>query len=366
MLRHQTPPRRPASPVGYAAPVLPRRAFLGASVHDGDCGVEVLRVWPGSMAERAAARRGDVILAYGERSIGTVADLVTACREQRASPVRLVLERDDRELLERVPYVPFPAERIEGATVEYGEHAGLRTILSVPEAGADTVICFLPGIEYASVDYALREGDPVARFLAGLNREGFATFRVERPGLGDSPGVPCHGWLDEQAIYREAIGALTGFDRVILFGHSVGGMHAPLLADVADALIVYGTTSRQWSDCLGESRARQRRLRGLPPDDADDWPTERTRRFHEQLESADLRAAWAANDRPTLVLIGEHDWVVSEDEQREIPGDVVVLDGLDHAFTTHPALEASLGALGRGAPCHELPAACARWLRREA
>lgn len=346
--------------------MLPRRAFLGASVHDGDCGVEVLRVWPGSMAERAAARPGDVILAYGGRAIGTVADLVAACRDHTAQTVQLVLERDDRERLERVEYIPFPDEVVDGATIEYGEHGTLRTILAVPDGGADTVVCLLPGIDYASVDFALREDHPTARFLAGLCDAGLATFRVERPGLGDSRGKPCHGWLDEQALYREAIGSLTGFSRVVLFGHSVGGMHAPRLSDLADALIVYGTTSRQWSDCLGESRARQRRLRGLPPRDDDDWPTERPRRFHEQLEATDLRAAWAANDRPTLVVIGEHDWVVSDEEQREVPGEVVVIDGLDHAYTTHPTLEASLAALGRGEPCAELAAACARWLRARA
>jgi len=346
--------------------MLPRRAFFGASVHDADRGVEVSRVWPGSMAERADARRGDVILAYGERSIERVQDLVAACREHPGPSVRLVLERDDRERLERVEYVPFPDEVVPGATVTYDSRGGVRTILATPDAGADTLVCLLPGIDYASVDFALREDHPTARFLAGLCARGLATFRVERPGLGDSPGKPCHGWLEEQAVYRESLATLDGFERIVLFGHSVGGMHAPRLADLADALIVYGTTSRRWSDCLGESHARQRRLRGLPPQDSDAWPSERARRFHEQLDAADLRAAWAANDRPTLVLIGEHDWVVSEEEQREIPGEVVVVAGLDHAFTTHPTLEASLAGLGRGAPCDELAEACARWLASHA
>ncbi len=341
---------------------IPRRAFLGAAVANGEEGVEITRVWPGSMAERAGAEPGDRIRAFGA-PVGSLAELVAACREHAGgSAIRLALERG-RALHElEVEYVPFPTETAPGSVV-YGEAAGLRTIEVVPEGGASAELVFLPGLPYESVDFALREAEPTARFLADLARLGIATLRIERPGLGDSPGARCAGFVAEQRAYREALVARGRNRRRALFGHSLGGMHAPFLADLADSVIVYGTSARRWSECLVASRDRQRSLRGLPPVDGPlGWPPERSPRFHEELDATDLAAAWSTVSAPVLVIMGEHDWVVGDEDPRALGGEVRVLDGLDHAFTRHATREASLAALGRGEPDPRVAAACAEWL----
>ncbi len=344
---------------------LARRCFLGAAVRDGPAGIEVRQVWPGSMAAQAGAQRGDLIRAFGG-AVAVVRDLADACRRWAERPCRLVLERAGAELAEDLTYVPFPREEVAGAEVSYGDHDGLRTILVTP-TDARTVVCFLPGIAYESVDFALRQGSPSAHLLAGLARAGVATYRIERPGLGDSPGPARDGFLEEQAVYRAGLRALraerAAFERVVIFGHSVGGMHAPMLADLADALIVYGSSARRWSTCLREGWKRQHRLRGVSGGDRWRWPALRTTRFHEELDAVDLRAAWDQARVPSLVLIGEHDWVVSEPEQRELPADVALLEGLDHALTWHASRAESLSHFGRGALSDQVAAACARWLR---
>src|SRR5262249_22707346 len=74
----------------------------------------------------------------------------------------------------------------------------------------------------------------VARSLA---RHGYVTMRVERPGCGDSEGGPLRDvdFDTELDGYKEALRALKRLDfvdadNVFLFGHSQGGIYAPLLA----------------------------------------------------------------------------------------------------------------------------------------
>ena len=350
---------------------LARRCFLGAAVRDEGHGIEVLRVWPGSMAAQAGMTAGDTICAFGALdapALASVDALVAACRARAGRASHLRFERSGDLHAREVPYVPFPDEEVPTAHVDYGETRGLRTMLVRPRTiEADTVVCFLPGIDYASVDYALRERAPAVHFLAGLVAAGIATYRIERPGLGDSPGLACAGFLDEQSVYRNGLETLRRsgqFDRIVLFGHSVGGMHAPMLADLADASIVYGTSARRWSTCLREGRDRQRSLRGQSPlSQMPPWPIQRPIRFHRELEAVDLAAEWSRAQIPSLTLIGAYDWVVSEREQRELPGVAAVLDGLDHAFTTHRSKQESLARLGRGSLDDQVATACARWLR---
>lgn len=340
--------------------VLLRRCFLGAVIRDTPRGVEVTRVVEGSMAERAGLRPGDLLVRFGH-DVSTREELVGACRTRAGHGSELHYLRAGSPLRASVEYVPFPEERVPGASVEYGDSEGARTILARPP-GADTVVCFLPGIDYASVDYALVEELPAARLLADFAREGLATYRVERPGLGDSPGAPCEGFLDEQHVYRRAIEALPGFRRRVLFGHSVGGMHAPMLADLAHALVVYGASRRRWSECLRASHDRQIRLRGIASKPMSTWPEERATRFHEELDAVDLAGAWDKVRCPWLVVIGEHDWIVGDEEQRELGGDVLGLSDLDHAFTRHASLSASLEAFGRGDYDERIATGCARWI----
>src|SRR5262249_56915728 len=74
----------------------------------------------------------------------------------------------------------------------------------------------------------------VARSLA---RHGYVTMRVERPGCGDSEGGPLRDvdFDTELDGYKEALRALKQLDfvdaaNVFLFGHSQGGINAPLMA----------------------------------------------------------------------------------------------------------------------------------------
>jgi pimeloyl-ACP methyl ester carboxylesterase len=169
-------------------------------------------------------------------------------------------------------------------------------------------------------------------------------------------------------------------DRLFVYGHSVGGMHAALLAEQAPlrGVVVYGSTARRWSACLRDGLRRQLSLRGVADAEIEDalrdfdagFPDERYERspaFHRQLDATDLEAAWRHAHTDLLVLIGEHDWVVGAEEQRDLAGlvegaTVVELDGLDHAFSRHASRADSLREYARGAFDERLIEVPVRWM----
>jgi len=261
-----------------------------------------------------------------------------------------------------------PAEVVPGATVEYGQldrDVALRTIVTRPAARAPAVL-FLQGIGPSSLDF-VGALPPIARLLHGLAAEGLVTMRLERRGVGDSEGeLPDFATEVEDAQAALAwLRAQAFVDGVVVLGHSLGGMVAPLL-EGATARVVYGTTARPWFTTLEEGTRRQLGLRGVSPVEIDAaWAEERralsedevtherSRAFHAQLAGTDLRAAWQLRAAPTLVLAGEYDWVVGSEEQAEVAalagGTLRTLPGYDHALGHHPSLAASLDAYGKGA-----------------
>lgn len=367
---------------------LPRRAFLGLGVRETEAGLAITRVLPGSIGERAALRVADHLVAIDGQPITTI-EALTACMRRVVDRARLTIafvREGERGAIE-VPIVAFPREEIAGSVVRY-EHVRvasgrLRTIVTAPDdAARNAAILFVPGLRYASIDFAGATEAPFARLVHGLAQRGLATMRVDRPGLGDSEGEGAIDLAAEVDAYARALEVLRADpavdpDRVYVFGHSVGGMIAPLLASIRGA-IVYGSTARRWSSCLRDGLARQLALRGtseagvaaqLARFDRDPFAETfgRTRAFHEELEHTDVAAAWERAGISALIVIGEHDWVVSEDEQRAIAehvhrAEVAELDGLDHAFTRHATRAASLAALGRGAFDARLVEVCARWI----
>ena len=374
--------------------MLRRRAFLGVGVREVDGGLAVTRVTEGAMAAHAGLAAGDVIVAIDREAIASVAALGERLRGARGSIVLSYVRLGARADVE-VEVRECPRETLEGAVVRYGEArhaelgARLRTIVTSPrEGGARPAILLVPGIACASIDFGLTPGAPLAQLLRGWTERGLTTLRVERPGLGDSEGPPCAALdpRDELACYAAGLAALrddpaVDRERIFVFGHSVGGMLAPLLGERFPDLrgaIVYGTSARRWSRCLRDGVERQLALRGRAPEEIaarlarfDEEPFEerhgRTLAYHQALEALELTEVWARASMPALVVIGEHDWVVSEEEQRAIAAlareaEVLALEGLDHAFTTHPSREASLSALGAGALHTRLAEETARWV----
>jgi pimeloyl-ACP methyl ester carboxylesterase len=87
------------------------------------------------------------------------------------------------------------------------------------------------------------------------------------------------------------------------------------------------------------------------------------------LHELDIGGAWRrAQCERVLILRGEHDWVVTPDEQAEIADlcagavDIIDVPGLDHLFGWHPDRPASLRHYGEGSYGPEAARQMLTWL----
>jgi pimeloyl-ACP methyl ester carboxylesterase len=382
---------------------LPRRAFLGAQLApDGEAfseqGVLVAGVAVGSMVALAGVEAGDRLVSVAGSPLRNLCEMAFALRDAgRESEVEIVFQRAGQRLAKTVATQSAPREVIEGQEVNYEqiESSGalLRSIVTMPLDGkARAAILFLQGIACESIDYGVAPDEPIACLIHGWASAGYLTMRVEKRGVGDSEGAACPeaDFETELADHRAALAQLAADPRargleLFVFGHSIGGMVAPILASerALSGLMVYGSSTRNWLDCVVASTRRQYEMRGLSAAKieeilgslrdrvAREGLNGRSAAYHRQLEALDLPAVWrqVKGSPRVLVLCGEHDWVLSHDEQMEIAklmerSEGIDLPGLDHMLGWHASREDSMSAYGQGHYDPAILQATLEWLER--
>jgi pimeloyl-ACP methyl ester carboxylesterase len=383
--------------------MLPRRAFLGAELAAddlafGDGGVRLAGVRPDGLVAGAGLVAGDLVVTVAGLPVRDPCELGEALRRAGAlAEVELVYRRGDACHTARAGVVAMSREQLDGIAVELGElHVApgirLRT-LATPVHAARSLVLVLQGIACESVDHAATPDAPLAALIAAWARCGHATLRFDKRGTGDSEGGPCRAndfhteLADARHAYAAAVARARGLGvPLFLFGHSVGGIVTGLLAgerrdaDPLAGVIVYGAPVRRWLDCLLDSARRQLALRGASPEECDAGLAAirrlattgelngRSAAYHAQLDGFELEPAWRAVDVPVLVVRGEHDWVVSADDQARIAalarrgGDVIDVPGLDHLFGWHADRDASVRDYGAGGADPALARATSAWL----
>jgi pimeloyl-ACP methyl ester carboxylesterase len=196
----------------------------------------------------------------------------------------LEMVRDGVRVEKRVKLKEKPRESGDGYDVIYSSvtshGARLRTIVTRPKAeGRHPAVLLLQGGHTCfSVDNPV--GTPfgftwVARNLA---RRGYVTMRIERPGCGDSEGGPLRDvdFDTELDGYKQALRSLKQLDfvdsdNVFLFGHSQGGINAPLMAVEIPVrgIAVFGTVSGAGIESMLGQRRRLAMLDGTNPAEVD-------------------------------------------------------------------------------------------------
>ena len=246
--------------------VLSRRAYfgLGGETDKSNTGLLVTFIGDDATAARAGIQENDVITSINETAIASMADLVAVARSIRASdPVRFVVERDGRKQTMTSIAVERARETVDGLIIEYGqvdiENGTSRTITYRPQGeGPFPALFYLQGFNCASIDFGGGGDDPIRRFIEDVARSGFVVFRQEKHGAGDSiSNVPCTDvdFGHEVNAFSNGLTALSALpyvdqDAVFLFGHSLGGVTAPVLARFHHirGIASYGAPSRPWFD----------------------------------------------------------------------------------------------------------------------
>lgn len=434
----------PAQPATQPARDLPRRGLLGVQVASltaqlrtehklpaDAAGLVVVAVIPDGPAAAAGLLPGDLLTRIGDVPIATLRDLQRAGERYRSGDrVRLQILRAGAPLTPELDLTPPPAESLPNVTTEYGTVTSkgrlLRTLLTRP-AGASAAkpapaVFFIQGLGCFSMENLTI----YAPFVMDFTQQGFVTLRVDKPGCGDSQGAPCLDSDFEDVVdgYRQALAALRQYDfvdrdRIFIFGHSMGGIIGPILADETPVrgIAVYGTGFRTWLEYTLENTRRQALLAGQPyatveaavrqestflsglyidkltpaeiikahPEIApyihetladETYMYGRHYKFFQQLYDVPLAQLWSQLDTDVLALHGDADFVSAAADHEAIaatvnathPGRATyrALPNLDHGFKAFTTPAAALSGAGQGQFNPEIVTTVRQWLLERA
>jgi pimeloyl-ACP methyl ester carboxylesterase len=305
------------------------------------------------------------------------------------------------------PAPPRPRERFERAEVSYGwvgNQRGdrLRTFITRPTgaAGKVPVIFFVGWLSCDSVESPAGETDGFSALIRRLiETSGYATVRMDKPGVGESEGTPCEksDFQGELQGYQAAFDSLGRYpfldrSRVFVVGISNGGGVAPLVTRESRVLgfVSAGSWGRTWYEHMLDAE-RQRLVReGKSPGEINaavkaftefyleylihrktpgeilrlrpEWKTlwydssegqyGRPAAFYQQLQEANLGRAWEGVSAPVLVIRGGADEIMSradseaiaESVNRSHPGKARYLEipGMTHGFSVDGKFHAPL------------------------
>ena len=397
-----------------ALPELPRSSFLGVQVAPIDDeararlrlgnnnGALVAGLVPGGSGEAAGLRPDDVVVAVDGQPIADPGQLVARIAPRRAGDrVKIGWIRDGETRTVEVVMKPRPLESAPGTRTEYGvlavDGSLRRTIVTGPADDArHPAVLYMTGIGCFSQE-SLGVQSSEAKILHGLARAGFITMRVEKSGVGDSQGPACSSpQVDlkaEASAYVEGLKALKSSprvdpNRVFMVGLSIGGVHAPVVAqqEPVRGVVVINTVAKPFLEYLMETRRRQGRLAGLSFDEIDrrqrvgEWcnhamlvdkraPADivaarpeckeslqyaAAYTYMQQWAALDLSAEWKRVNVPVLIVQGETDYVATVGDApllRDIiesfhPGraSLSMIPGMDHFLTKAESMKASMDA----------------------
>ncbi len=271
----------------------------------------------------------------------------------------------------------------------------LQTIITKPRGrqGRLPAILFVQWLSCDTVAISTNPRDGWSAMLRRIVREsGALVWRTEKRGVGASEGTCASMDYDtELADHREAMSALlkrpdVDPKRIVIFGGSIGGTYAPLLAadrDVA-GVMAWGAGAATWMERMLKFERSALELRGHDPARLHEEMTARVRfftrylidaqtpaqiataeptlsgvwgnivgtspdahygrpfAFHQQAQRADWAEAWSRVRAPVLMAFGEYDWFESEDAaslatrivNAKSPGrgTFVAVPGMNHHF----------------------------------
>lgn len=228
-------------------------------------GMQVHTVFDGTTTAKIGVQKGDVIHEInGVAMTSKVAFSDPKLQWREGDPIALIVERSGQSKTLKGKVVGKPLETSDKWEVIYGsvdfDDGKLRTIITKPKGnGPFPTIMFIPGFTCMSVDN-LFHLHPYRKILDQFADMGYAVYRVEKPGMGDSQGTPACDQID---FPTEVRAFETGFkdmmskdfvdkNKTYIFGHSLGGYVAPFISAKHDltGVIVYGTSHEPWHEYL--------------------------------------------------------------------------------------------------------------------
>lgn len=296
-----------------------------------------------------------------------------------------------------------PREKFQNSEVIYdrvsdAQGNSIRTFVTQPKRaqGKVPVVFFVGWLSCDSVEYPRGETDGFgAIFWRIIETSGFATVRMDKPGVGESAG-DCSktDFLTELSAYRAAFNSVGKYsfidtNRIFVVGLSNGGGTSPLVAPAhpVRGYIAASSWGRTWYEHMLElERVRLSRntsksaaeinsalkqfadfyslylIHGKTPGEIiqqhPEWTTlwydepdgqyGRPAAFYQQLQDLNLGETWSSVNAPVLVLRGSADTIMSHADSiaitdivnRKAPGraQFVEVPNADHLLSVHDKL----------------------------
>ncbi len=262
----------------YAQDPLPRQGKWGIyaqTLTDSMCqelklrsdAVQIVGIRPGSTEYTAGLQKEDILYAINNIAITSTEDLyykgyLNQLRAEDSIEYHIIREGDTLTLSTRVIGLDYETSTHGDVIYDKVPFKGgyLSTILTLPQSKKKLpAIYFIPGYNCASYD-KMGEAHPYRRIIDSFTHLGYAVFRCQKSGMGDSYQTPNCFEIDfhtEQEGFEEGYRKLLSYDfidtqNIFIFGHSLGGINAPIIAEKFQpkGIIVYGTTHIPWMEYL--------------------------------------------------------------------------------------------------------------------
>lgn len=376
---------------------------MGAFVSYRDSAVCIDSVIPGFTLEKAGVQKGDILLMLnGKRMVNDDAYYSEATVLRTGDEVEVQYRRGKKIITRKTLAVMKPYEVNPYADITYDwvsfKQGALRVITKRPKGKTNCpAVLFIPGYNCSSVENFPNNYN--GWLMNEWLKAGYAVVCIEKSGTGDSYGcLPCTEVDMQTDIESFSLGyeymqrlEFVDRDRLFIWGHSMGGVIAPVLARKYQprGVMAFATVFRPWSEFLLEMHRIQYPLDGKSYTETEDLvrllhkvyyeffvlkkaPAElytyreytsivaaelgyvtgssdmwgRHWRFWQQIDSLNLAADWSKVEGKVLSIFGGMDFIqCSELEQKLIvetvnkshPGNATYLriDDIDHLMTVH-------------------------------
>lgn len=226
--------------------------------------LQIAMIAPNGTAANAGVQVNDILVSINGEEITTQTDLqsqsLSNLREGDLVSYTCLREGESIELVGEgvgIPHESGDSPQTKYLEVPF-EGGWLRGIANLPEGeGPFPTVFFIQGYTCSPVESSW-PGHPYRLLAKAFTEAGIAFVRVEKPGVGDSYGMDhC---LESDFLYEvEAFTAGGTFirqqswvdtDQFYIFGHSMGGYLAPVVAKEVPAtgISVYGTRHEPWKE----------------------------------------------------------------------------------------------------------------------
>jgi esterase/lipase len=231
-------------------------------------GVRVIQIVEGSNAEKIGLQENDIILSMNNQRALDIGVIVSIAQQLRAND-EISIEYFRRNKKHKIKTIAkgnaeetyFNAD-VFYESISYNCHQ-LRSILYLPkDKPTPPVVFFIQGYTCGTVEYPNFPNISVRRLINDWVDAGYAVFRVEKPGVGDSESCKScmeMNVLEEIEAFKNAYSVLETDQRIdsrkiFLFGHSLGGVIAPYIASsyTPKGVITYGTVLKSWYEYMME------------------------------------------------------------------------------------------------------------------